>query len=355
MIYLTTNLQLDHSNFLNSAANTVLSPVNYWLDGRSVRIVENAIQNIPKAPDTSWLRTAFMVAALIPSLIVGSAIRLVSLLDSQIKRGFTVLQTPPAPPPIDPNHLPVGSVVDKNIAYLKKLIDQPDNTLKTWLEANDTGVDYRDVLEGSSVLESTREVFVHDLTSEQLSQLTELCGQAIQKLQKNGLLDSVQVVVEEAPKSTPTPPKPKPVREPDYIAPNTFKLLYGTYSKLSDTDFAKLSGDPSFIHLCKELKIEPEIVLKKISDKKKAATIHSIKDKLIIFYLDFMKIPDQRVVNLEPSEKKSLISALSWSAKVTSHEEAGFYKATLGGQYFEDISSKHAEVQARLNKLRITL
>jgi len=120
--YLTTQLKIENPNLLNSGANYFLRPASHFF-GRTYQIVGNEAR-LQNSTDTHWLKTAFMIAAFIPGLILGTIFRIFSFAYAEVRAGFSLAYkasiTPPTPDyPAD--KVPTDFTFFKSIAQATEL------------------------------------------------------------------------------------------------------------------------------------------------------------------------------------------------------------------------------------------
>ncbi len=104
MSFLTTQVNTSKDGWIENTANKVLEPVRFCLGGRYVHVIDNStvlevgqVYQLPlqtKNPSKDYKQTAQMVALLIPSLIVGFVLRLISLRNPDVRFGCFYQEKP---------------------------------------------------------------------------------------------------------------------------------------------------------------------------------------------------------------------------------------------------------------------
>jgi hypothetical protein len=79
-LFYTLKIQAKNTSPLERVGDFFLTPVHYLWDGRKVDWIQNgeeqiACQFAPLYPKGNWLKTAWMIAALIPGIILGTLIK----------------------------------------------------------------------------------------------------------------------------------------------------------------------------------------------------------------------------------------------------------------------------------------
>ena len=334
--YLTTDLQTQNPHFLNTAANTLLTPARYLLGGRTVRILEGASQvvNMPES-NRSWQKTALMIAAFIPGILFGTIARALSFCIQEVRVGFAlaknmprpqVLLAPPPPasasalpenvvappivvlpPPIPVGHLPAETVIDKGIAYFRELELVADQNVKAWLEKKNAEQDSPDIFQGAAMMEQSRAA-LDDL--EHLETLLELYEKATERLRKLGLVDSATESTAKAPTSeskkapSPAPEQPPSVPVPKVVEPVKASNVVHRPKPLSKVFLEQLGTikgamtPKQFEEYCRKcLEHDPQVVLEKLAEfyeSKKCGAIQRAVESSTIFFMDLRdKVPDK--------------------------------------------------------------
>lgn len=116
--YLTTQLKIENPNLLNSGANYFLRPASHFF-GRTYQIVENEAQ-LQNSADTHWLKTAFMIGAFIPGLILGTIFRIFSFAYAEVRAGFSLAYKASITPPT--SDYPADKVAT-DLAFFKSIAE----------------------------------------------------------------------------------------------------------------------------------------------------------------------------------------------------------------------------------------
>ncbi len=194
-LYLTTDLQADY--FLNKAANTLLTPVRYLWGGRVVQLIDGQVKSPQESQyEKTWYKTAFMVAALVPGVLLGLVARGLCIFIEEVDNGFTNLQrgvfavAPPPPQPVipeKPEHLPLSRVVERAIDFFTKLTEAPKEQVPTLLAEMDM-----DYFETALFLKETT-VQYDDVPEMLLVRLIPLYNRAYELKVMQNVKDSVSV------------------------------------------------------------------------------------------------------------------------------------------------------------------
>lgn len=345
-IYLTTDLQTENSHFLNSAANAMLSPVRYLFGGRTVWIVDNTTLSaeLPE-PKRSWLKTAGMIAALVPGVLFGALTRLLSCAIQEVRTGLLLapaayIQVPQEirqeAPSVDIDHLPIESVVHKDIAFFKELLAVPDDQLKAWLESKKTDRNYINPFHGASVIAESR-VFFNDVDSSHMTELLELFGKAAERLQK---LEAAESLVQSA-HAVKKPEEQKP-KAPKHLSTHLLDMFKKVKPVLSEKEFADL---------CKKYGHDSKVVLATIQDYERKVRLQRLADVVICFFLDLRAVPDKMLPQWLSSQKASKKYPYPFTLAADSIKQKAFYLKILGNAALTDLHEHYIEASARLSAL----
>ena len=82
---------LSNDTILNHATSFFLGPVQHFWGQKTVSNVDLTYEK------KTWVKTALMIALFIPSLIVGTVLRLLSFSSDEVRKSFYSLSNPPPP------------------------------------------------------------------------------------------------------------------------------------------------------------------------------------------------------------------------------------------------------------------
>ncbi len=344
-LYLTTELHLENSYFLNNAANAALTPVRYFFAGKSVRIVDGACQqgNGPEL-ERSWHKTALMIATFIPGVILGLAARCFSFAIEQVREGFALIKNdvqlviPQPEQAIDIGLLPIESVISEEIAFFKQLLEVPDDQLHAWLEKKKSDKNYLDAFYGASVLAESKIAF-EDIGEDELGELIELFQQATLRLERLELSRTQKSSTQD---SSTQSSKTKIPRLPKEIPSQLLNQLRRIKGVLSDAEFDQF---------CSKLKHDPAHVRATLHESEQVVRIRKVTDLAIYFFLELRDVPDRKVATWLKTQRasKKYIHPFFFSADVLANQQK--YEKIIGRQSFADIDYNYKEACARVTKL----
>lgn len=173
---LTTELQTQNRYFLNTAANYHLTPVRYFLGGKTVVILGETAESTDSPSNPSWIKTALMIIAFIPGLIIGAVARYFSFNIEEVRAGFALLIKPPSPPIIP--ETPVDASLSQAIHFLIELQDVSDDNLADWLKE-------RKPLDEAAALVKSKQP--EDVDLEILGLILSLYSEATERIKRLGL------------------------------------------------------------------------------------------------------------------------------------------------------------------------
>lgn len=348
-VYLTTDLQTQNSYFLNNAANAMLTPVRHLFGGRTVWVVDNTTLSAQQPESKgSWLKTAGMLAALIPGVIFGVLSRLASLAIEEVRTGLLLLQdayiqvpqqVQQGPASIDIDHLPIESVIDKDIAFFKELLAVPEDKLKAWLESKKTDRSYINPFHGASVLAESKISF-EEVDSAHMTELLELFGKAAERIQK---LEAAESVSKSTPVSVSAKPEDKKNKEPKAPSAN----LLDMFKKVRPP----VLTEKQFADLCKRYNQDSKVVLATIEESERTVRIQRLTDVVICFFLDLRAVPDNKLVGWLQAQKASKKYPYPFTLGADCRKQHVFYKKILGNVAFRDLHDYYIEASERLTKL----
>lgn len=300
---------------LTSLAYTSLTPVRYFFGERTDQ------------DERPWIKTALMVAAFVPGLLLGAACRFLSLF-------FPEVEVAPRPQPriVVVDHLPVNDLVKKDIAYFQELLQVPDSRLKAWLEEKKGDSEYTDPFHGASVISQSRISF-DDVNEADITKLLELFTLAENRVRSLNLTASVSL--------TPSAVQKKYKEVTDHVLP----LLRKIKKPLSDAEFRKV---------CTQMQYDPEQVIKRLTEQEENASACRMTDSSIYFFLQLKEdVKDGQVAAwLEACKKKpGYKDPFEFTAKLI--EQKARFMRIVGKINFEDLEERYRDACQRLTKLKI--
>lgn len=347
-VYLTTDLQTQNSHFLNNAANLMLTPARYLFGGRTVWVVDNRALAADWHESTrSWLTTAGMIALLVPGVILGALARCLSYAIEEVRSALLLAANThiPLPEPIrqeaapaDIDHLPIESVIDKDIAFFKELLAVPEDKLKAWLESKKTDRSYINPFHGASVLAESKISF-EDIGSGLMTELLELFGKAAERLQK---IEAAESVIKSTPAavSASAPAKPKEPKPPSAHLLDMFKKVR-----------PPVLNEKQFADLCKRYNQDSKVVLATIQESERTARLQRLTDLAIFFFLNLRDVQDNKLLEWILAQKASKNYPYPFTLGADCIKQKDFYKKVLGNAAFTDLHENYTEASKRLTKL----
>ncbi len=90
-LYLNNALHYASPSWMNKAANFALTPVRCVFDGRTYQIIDGKAHQDHQFDATGWEKLAVVITLFIPSLIVGTVLRILSLMNTELREGFKLI------------------------------------------------------------------------------------------------------------------------------------------------------------------------------------------------------------------------------------------------------------------------
>jgi hypothetical protein len=192
-LFLTTDLRTQRPHFLNTMANVSLAPVRYFFGGKTVAILNGAIQPVDQPSQPSWIRTMWMIAIFIPGLIIGVLARYFSYNIQEVRAGFALIIKGPQPvePPVVDFNAAVISTISNDLAFFRELIKIPNSEFKTWYENKRSQPEYQYPFYGAADIAAWTESY-HTISPHLIDLLVGIYEQASEKVREVGYQDEMR-------------------------------------------------------------------------------------------------------------------------------------------------------------------